>query len=310
MKSYVYLLLCLIIVGCNSQEHKAYKRAIASDDLAVVRSYLSTFDGKMPVKHYENASSSFEALLIDSLLYSGFLAAEDTIEKYNICRQYQEQKGKGLHSSELNEFEKKQRSYYNRKESLYYQEIDSMEPSFKSYTMYLKYVDRFPYGQHLEDVEAFIEQNRKFREKMEAELKAMKKAFDNYTFDGYEISGPDEYGEGTFKKTSTYNLRVDYPFSGYRIAVVTQKFTGKYYVDEEFLIHTDITEEISYKPRPGSNYGAEGNRELMADMKEEFPSPVVQHHCVCELTSYGGGTYVLSVQESGKETEFYDGILK
>ena len=97
---------------------------------------------------------------------------------------------------------------------------------------------------------------------------------------------------------------------GKLIAVVTQKFTGKYYVDEELLIHADITEEISYKPRPGSNYGADGNRELMADMKDEFPSPVVQHHCVCDLTSYGGGTYVLSVQESGKETEFYDGILK
>lgn len=310
MKKSIYLLLCLLVVSCNSQEHKAYKNAISSNDLGVLRNYLSSNEGDLPKAHFEKASATLKVLVIDSTSYSNFVATEDTIKKYNICREFLDHNIKGPHTSELNGFEKDFREYYYKTEGLRYEEIDSMEPSFKSYNMYLKYLADFPYGHNKEDAEAFIEHNKDFHQKMTAELNKMKKAFANYTFDGYDISGPDEYGEGTFKKTTTYNFRVDYPFSGYRIAVVTQKFTGKYYVDEELLIHADITEEISYKPRPGSNYGADGNRELMADMKDEFPSPVVQHHCVCDLTSYGGGTYVLSVQESGKETEFYDGILK
>ena len=303
----VFIFLCLLLASC-SQEQKAYKSAVSSNDLAVLRSYIHEFDEKIPKKHLENASRRLEELVIDSSFFTKFIQAEDSIKKYNVCRQYQEQSVVGPHSVELEAFEKDQREYYSMMDHQRFEEVDSMDPGFKSYVMYLKYVEDFPFGKNVENAQDFIEHNKQIHQQMTEVINKMKKAFENYTFDGFDISGPDEYGEGKIKKTTTEEFKVDYLFF-YRIAEVTHTFTGTYYVDDDFLMHADITEVVTYCPRKGSDYGVDGNKELMSELKEYFPSPV-EHRCVCDLTSWGGGSYTLSIQESGKETEYYDGVLK
>lgn len=319
---YIYLLLCLCIISCNSQENQAYKDAIASNSIAALRGYLISFDGNMSKKHLKNAESILDALVLDSVFYNEFLNAKDTIQKYNICKEYQEQKVGGPHSTELKTFEVNQKEYYYNMEKLRFEEIDNMEPGFKSYNLHLKFVDEFPYGKNVETAKAFIEHNKDAHQQRLSEFKELRKVFANYKFDGYDITGPNEYGEGELSKIEKaiklYGPENYKDISTKRLDVLDyKKYKGKYYLDEDLLLHADITESdslvlIAYSITLTKRFNEEDvsrDKQLMSKYKSKLRKPD-EHHFVCKLLTYSNGNYSLRMQEKGKEIEYYEGILK
>lgn len=324
-RSYIYLLLCLCIISCNSQENQAYKDAIASNSIAAIRGYLISFDGNMSKKHLKKAESALDALVLDSVFYYEFLTAKDTIQKYNTCKEYQEQKISGPHSTELKTFEVNQKEYYYNMEKLRFEEIDNMEPSFRSYGLHLKFVDEFPYGKNVGTARGFIEHNKDAYRQMLSQLQDLKKAFANYKFDGYDITGPNEYGEGEFSKTKgkyAVYYNPSYECQDYRKNLTVWSYVslkGHYYVDDDLLIHTDIIEasdsiEIllrthNKQTRNFDEKDVTDNEEFMSKFNK-YLKDRVEHHFVCKLIKYSNGNYTLRMQEKGKDMEYYDGILK
>ena len=335
-RSYIYLLLCLCIISCNSQENQAYKDAIASNSIAALRSYLISYDGNMSKKHLKKAESTLDALVSDSVIYNEFLTAEDTIQIYNICKEYQEQKISGPHSTELKTFEVNQRDYYYKMEKQRFEEIDNMEPSFRSYNLHLKFIDEFPYGKNVGTAKGFIEHNKNAHQQILSQLQDLKKAFANYKFDGYDITGPNEYGEGEFSKTKgRYLLYLDpsYECNDYSKTLTLYyyvSFKGNYYIDDDLLIHTDIieaadslivllgthnsrTRSFDYKDMSDNEEFfskiMKSSYQLRSNYEKTFKNPD-EHHFVCKLIKYSNGNYTLRMQEKGKDMEYYDGILK
>ena len=323
-RSYIYLLLFLCIISCNSQENQAYKDAIASNSIAALRGYLISYDGNMSKKHLKKAESILNVLVSDSVIYNDFLTAKDTIKKYNICKEYLEQKISGPHSTELKTFEVNQRDYYYNQEKLRFEEIDNMEPSFRSYNLHLKFVDEFPYGKNLEAAKGFIEHNKNAHQQILAELKEMRKVFANYKFNGYEITGPNEYGEGEFSKVreGLWFRTSERNYNNNKNQVLDVEsyisYKGKYYVDDDLLMHVDIikaADSLKFTVKTDIlvdvlKKDVSDNEQLKSKYKSLLQNNIGELHFVCGLLTIGEGNYTLRMQERGKDMEYYKGILK
>ena len=226
-------LLCF--VSCKSEQQKALEVVIAANDLSALRGF-ATANPEMSEKVRQSYTVALEQLIADSTLFAGVINAGSIIEKYD---------------AEVN------------------------------------YLTSFPQGSHAEEINAVLPEHKESAEKIKNRLDDMRKAFNKYTFrpensidggmltelgdDVYEFLGPDESGKGEIKiKAKPILVKVNY-WSGYRLGRVNRFCEGTYYVNDELQIVATITEKRSYKS--DGSYGDEKTKELISDMKKEWPAP-------------------------------------
>ncbi len=265
MKRTLYLILTaltILICSCScSKEKAAFKAALKSNDLSMVRTYFDTYESdNLNPKHFDRMMEHYNNLIQDSTLYAQF-TTDDFVDKYCASLKYQDNLVNGPHSTEILNFfnDSNNAKRYNDAESSRYAQLDSMKVGIRQYYAYEEYIEDFPTGKHVTDAREFLKKNKDAHEKMLGQIKTLSTYFERYIYYdeknskyGFTLSTPDKYGEGTIYMFGYANVDKDWGGKNglpYRIL----DYPGNTFVANgvTFEVYTDF---ISEKWRSGKRY--------------------------------------------------------
>lgn len=224
MKKYLFIVVlgAVLFVGCKSEQEKALDAAIATKDLATLRSFAGTNSDAMEDRVKKKYDAAVETLVKDSTLYDAVINVGNAIASCNAAHEYLKTLPKGIHADEV-------KVVLKEKELL----AESLKEGFrkisKEFSLY-EYTSSVP---------------RKRGETYQS---------DRMTFSFSEI---DENGCGTISGKSTglrtFDLLVKdkkgerisdgNEFGDYNIAYYFLTYfvlSGNYYVDDDLMIHASI----------------------------------------------------------------------
>lgn len=310
MKRYFSLCFVLfmsgLLVGCKSEQQKAFELVKDSNDLNALRSFAATYGDSMEDKVRVLYDTTYTRLLKDSTLFASIENAQSILDRYIAEKNYIAILPNGIHIDEVNVLLSEDKS----KADEISQKLDSFRKAFKQY----KFVETVLLG-------------------WDAGIS------DYEELDDYEFEGPDMSGKGNLIITSKpIKSKYNYEFSDgmYHIFTLTgrvdRECVGTYYVNDDLKIVAIIDEKRSYENdgdfseyesyyrndmhygeqtinRCKTEYNSKAVPALIKRIKSQFPQPKTRT-MILVLDNDPNSIPSLSGIDSNRADCFFNTVLK
>ena len=247
LSNFSFLSICLFalsfsVVGCKSEQYKAFESIKDTNDLNVLREFAATYNNNLEDKVRALYDTTYAFLLKDSSLYAAINESSSILDKFAAEQEYITSLPNGIHVDEV------RISYdeHKAKAEELSAKLSLLQKAFSQYNFVeTKFVGRDA-GQAMYD-----------------------------SLDEYEFACPDQSGKGAITiKTEPISVQYYIDPWTYCYGIVNRECTGSYYVNDDAKIVVTIVEKRTYGKHPqAGDYSKDGMARLLQGLKKNYPVP-------------------------------------